>query len=76
MSIGGNGGGSTPCLGSGKKLLVRDFWKINKKFLCKSFVLEIDFKKICFSLKTLEFSALVGNFWIYPPEYLHTYVKD
>jgi len=43
---GGEGGGFTPSLGSRKMLLVSDFWKINKTFLCKSFVLDINFKKI------------------------------
>jgi len=47
MRIGGERvGGFTPSLWSRKMLLVSDFWKINKKFLCKSFVLDINFKKI------------------------------
>jgi len=41
----GRGGGIYPPLGSRKMLLVSDFWKINKKFWCKSFVLDINFKK-------------------------------
>jgi len=46
MRIGEEGGGGlSSCLGSGKKLLHSDFWKINKKFGCKTFVLDINFKK-------------------------------
>jgi len=40
----GGEGGFTPTLGSRKMLLVSDFWKINKKFWCKSFVLDTNFK--------------------------------
>jgi len=32
MRIGGGEGGSSPSLGSRKRLLVSDFWKIDKKF--------------------------------------------
>jgi len=53
MRIGGGegGGGFTPPLGSRKMLLVGDFWKINKKFWCKSFVLDINFKKFSVQMR-------------------------
>jgi len=47
----GERGGFTPSLGSRKMLLVSDFWKINKKFWYKSFVLDINFKKISVQMR-------------------------
>jgi len=45
MRMGGEGG-IYPSLVSRKMLLVGDFWKIYKKFWCKSFGLDINFKKV------------------------------
>jgi len=47
----GERGGFTSFLGSRKMLLISDFWKINKKFWCKSFVLDINFKKFSVQMR-------------------------